>query len=266
METPERYERLPVARIREPSHQLRASIDPEALGELADSMASEGLHQPIGARGPLADGDYEVVWGHRRFLAARLLGWDTIAARVFGPAFDPLLAAVSENLQRTDLNPLEQAAAIQRFLDRGEPVAGIARLFRRSQAWVRERLALRDLPADLQAVVTASSLPLAVVRSLADIDHADYRAELIREAIRTGASATTADVWRAHYLSDRERILSNHLVVDQIVSERATFVITYPCDWCSALAAYETTTGFRFCARCTGELAQARSGATEKTG
>jgi ParB-like chromosome segregation protein Spo0J len=58
-------------KVQPPSHRLRESISEERLGELADSMAAEGLHQPIGLRGPFADHHYEVVWGDRRALAAR---------------------------------------------------------------------------------------------------------------------------------------------------------------------------------------------------
>jgi len=260
------YQSIPTALISAPAHQLRDSIDPGALGELADSMAAEGLHQPIGVRGPLPDGTYEVVWGHRRLLAARLLSWDSIPARTFAPTFDPLLASVSENLQRTDLNPLEEAHAIQRFVERGQPIVAIARLFRRSDAWIRERLLLLGLPDDLQRAVALRTVPLAVVRVLSEIDHAEYRRELIAEAARTGATAATAEVWRAHYLSDRERILGNRLAVQQIITDRATFVITYPCDWCGALHPYELTVSWRFCKGCDEQLDRAKLGGSAKPG
>lgn len=260
METQERFERLPVEAIREPSHQLRDEIDPQALGELADSMAAEGLHQPIGVRGPDDSSRYEIVWGHRRLLAARLLQWATIPARVFPRDYDPLLAAVSENLQRADLNPLEEAHAVARFRERGQPVAAIARLFRRTPAWVTDRLALLELPADLQSAVAGKRLSLAVVRILAEIDHEEYRGELIREAERTGATAATAEVWRAHFLSDRQRIVGNHLAVEQIIHERASFVITYPCDWCGELHPYERTRSWRLCPGCDEQLERAKAG------
>jgi len=253
------YRALPLDSIDAPLHQLRDSIDHEALGTLADSMAAEGLHQPIGVRGPDAGGRYEVVWGHRRFLAARLLAWPTISARVFDPGFDPLLAAVSENLQRTELNPLEEARACLEFVKRGVPVAGIARFFRRSDAWIRGRLALLELPEDLQACIREKALPLAVLQILRDVDHEQYRKDLLREAVRTGASATTAEVWRAHYLSDRDRIIANDLTIDEIASRREHYVISYPCDWCEAMTAYERTANWRLCDGCSDELTAART-------
>jgi ParB/RepB/Spo0J family partition protein len=252
------YERVRLAQIREPAHQLRESIDPARLGELADSMAAEGLHQPIGVRGPMEDGTYEIVWGHRRFLAARLLTWVDIPARVLPRDFDPLLAAVSENLQRDDLNPLEESNAIAKFIERGHAVVEIARLFRRSQVWIRERLALRELPEDLRHAITEKTLSLAVVSILREIDHAAYRQSLIREAVANGATAAVAEVWRAHYFADRARIIQNAETVEEIVTSRASFVITYPCEWCGELEPFERTTSFRLCGGCSNELRAAK--------
>ncbi len=261
METPTVYESLPLARIHEPSHRLRGQMDQGALGELADSMSAEGLHQPVGVRGPDEEGRYEIVWGHRRFLAARLLQWPTIHARVFPLDFDPLLASVSENLQRTDLNPMEEAHALERFRDRGDSLAALSRLFRRTPSWCSQRLALLGLPADLQTAVAEKRLPLAVVAILSEIDHEPYRRDLIREAERSGTSAAMAEVWRAHYLSDRTRIITNDRTIQEIAEARATFVITYPCEWCNELTAFEDTRAWRLCRGCNEQLREAKKGA-----
>ena len=61
------YSDVPMSQITEPPHQLRKTIDIERLGELADSMAAEGLHQPIGLRRIEENDTYEIVWGHRRY-------------------------------------------------------------------------------------------------------------------------------------------------------------------------------------------------------
>jgi ParB/RepB/Spo0J family partition protein len=245
---------VPLANILEPAHQLRASIDAEQLGELADSMAAEGLHQPIGLRGPLERGAFEIIWGHRRYLAARLLGWASIEGKVYPPEYDPLLAAVSENLQRADLSPMDEARAVARFVERGQPDAAIARLFRRSAGWVHERRALLALPPELQACIHERTLPLGVARALADVDHEDYRRELVSEAQRTGASTATAETWRAHYLADRERIVKNNLVVAEIRDRREAWRIYVPCDLCHEDHVYEETQALRLCRDCHAEL------------
>jgi ParB/RepB/Spo0J family partition protein len=243
--------------IIEPGHQLRQSINAEQLGELADSIAAEGLLQPIGLRGPSTDGRYEIVWGHRRFLAVSLLRWNTIEARIFPPDYDPLLAAVAENEMRVDLTPMEQAHAVKKMLDAGYPEAGIARTFRHSAQWVRERIELLTLPTDLQTAVHDRRLTIAAARILGDVDHDDYRAALVAEAQRTGASATTIDVWRAHYLADRDRIIRNRETVAEISSRREAWKIMVPCELCELDFEYANTVSVRVCVPCRNELDQA---------
>lgn len=243
-----------LASIREPAHQLRETIDPEQLGELADSMAAEGLHQPIGLRGPLDDGAFEIIWGHRRFLAARLLQWKQIEAKTYPADYDPLLAAVSENLQRENLSPMDEARAVKRFIDRGQSQAAIARLFRRSQSWIHERIELLELPAELQGAVHERALSMGVARVLAQIDHEAYRAELIKEAQRSGANLNTVEVWRAHYMADRERIVTNNLLIAEINSRREAWRLYVPCDLCREDKVYEETHSVRVCEPCQAEL------------
>jgi ParB/RepB/Spo0J family partition protein len=247
-----------LTQIREPSHRLRERIDPQKLGELADSIAAEGLHQPVGIRGPLAAGEYEIIYGHRRFLACELLHREWIEAKVYPPDFDPLLAAISENLQREQMTPLEEARAVARFVERGEPDAAIARLFRRSTTWVRARRDLLAMPPDLQDAVQAGTLALSVAAALADIDHDTYRLALIKEADRTGATAATAELWRQHYLVDRDRIIGNQLVIEDIQARREAWKIMIPCDLCDTDREYSETTSVRVCLACRRALADAK--------
>lgn len=251
---PPSVELLLMALIREPSHRLRESIDPERLGALADSLAAEGLYQPIGVR-RLADSDgFQIVWGHRRFLAAQLLKWPVIEAKVFPADFDPLLAAITENNNREDLTPMDDARALKRFVDRGEPLAAIARLMRRSSVWVSTRLELLELPADLQDAIQDRALPLTVARALAQVDNDLYRAALVEEAKRTGATARTVDVWAAHYLADRARIVANQFTVAEIAERRDAWRIMIDCELCGEAKEYPATRTLRACLACMDEL------------
>jgi ParB/RepB/Spo0J family partition protein len=248
-----------MSQILEPTHRLRESIDAQKLGELADSIAAEGLHQPIGIRGPLDAGQYEIIFGHRRYLANRLLGNSTIAAHIYPADYDPLLAAISENLQREDMTPLEEARAVARFVERGEPDSAIARLFRRSASWVRARRDLLNMPDNVQHAVQTGRLTLGVAAQLADVDHAGYRQQLIEEAHRTGATALTAAHWRQHYLTDRDRIIGNNLVIEEILSRREAWKIVIPCDLCDTDKDYQDTRSIRVCLNCRNELAQVKA-------
>jgi ParB family chromosome partitioning protein len=243
--------------IDEPSHQLRQSFDESELGQLADSMAAEGLHQPIGLRGPLQMGRYEIIWGHRRFKAASLLHWRQIPAKVLPADFDPVLAAISENLQRSDLTPVEEARAVTRFIDRGFSKASIARTFRRSPAWVEQRAALLGYPEDIQQAIHEKTLPLGVASVLAEIDADDYRRQLIAEAQRQGCTLATAELWRAHFMADRERIIQNFYTVQQIIEKRDAWRIVVACDYCGTEHPYEDTRTWRLCLADHNALAQA---------
>lgn len=245
-------------KIRPPSDQHRESINPERLGALADSIAAEGLHQPVGARGPMPDGTFEIVWGHRRYLAVRSLRWLTIPCRIFPADYDPLLARGSENLQREQLNPVEEAHVVRLYQERGVARAEIARLCRRSVGWVDQRARLLNLPADVLDAIREHGMSLAVAEQLADIDHEPYRRSLLYEAVQHGATASVAALWRQHYLSDRDRIVTNTIKVDQLIADREKYRLLYPCDWCGDAVAYEATRTVRLCVPCDGQLQAAK--------
>jgi len=250
------YSSVPQALIDAPAVPLRESIDHEALGRLADSIAAEGLHQPVGVCGPSPAGRYRLAWGHRRLLAVRLLGRETISARVLPWDTQERLAMVSENLQREDLTPMDEARAVQEFLNAGQPASAVARLFRRSEQWVHERLDLLALPADCQAAVAARTLALGVVRAIADVDHDDYRRSLLREAERAGCSTNQALVWVQHFKADRDRLVSNMLTIDQMAREREAWKILVPCELCREDYEYHKTRSLRVCDECLGAMLQ----------
>jgi len=251
-----------LGKLRPPTDQHRESINPERLGALADSIAAEGLHQPIGVRGPLEDGTYEIVWGHRRYLAVRSLRWLNVPCRIFPADYDPLLARGSENLQREQLNPVEEAHVVQLYLARGIARTEVARLCRRSTSWVDQRAQLLKLPPDVLDAIREHGLPLAVAEQLADVDHEPYRRSLLYDAVQHGATASVAALWRQHYLADRDRIVTNTIKIEQIIADREKYRLMYPCDWCNEATPYEGTRTVRLCTDCDTQLQAAKTAAT----
>lgn len=245
---------IALAQIAEPPHMLRDSIDPVRLGELADSIAAEGLHQRIGVKETPHPECFVLIFGHRRLLAHGLLGRAEIPTKVYPHDADELLIAASENLNREQLTPMEEAGAVEKFVQRGESVAGIARLFRRSAAWVAGRLELLTLPDDLQRAVHHGGVSMAVAALLRGIDNDEYRVSLIDEAARAGASAATAAVWLAHYQSDPARYAQNLATVAEIRANREKFVLHVECEGCRTDTPYGATTALRLCAGCYAEL------------
>lgn len=250
-------QQIPYALTDPPDDAHRKSIDPERVGALADDIAANGLLQPPGVRGPAPNGRYQIVWGHRRYLAIGLLRWPEIPARVFPWDFDPLDARTAENFQQERLTPVEEAEIIKRYVDKGDSLAAIARKTRHSPAWVGARVRLLEWPEDVRLGVQDGALTLGVAELLAQIDHADYRASLIDEAARVGASVATVGVWLAHYGAERTRIITNHETIADIASRRELWKIVTPCDYCGVDEAYETTRSFRLCSGCSTELLKA---------
>jgi|SRR5262245_35995911 len=241
---------LAVDAIDEPIVPLRETIEPVELGALIDDMAANGLLQPVGARGPDERGRYEIVWGHRRLLAARSLRWPTMPARLCPADTDPVLARLAENFHRHDLNPREEARAVHALRESGRPLAEIARILRRSVSWVEARVELLRWPLELQDAVAAGRMTMRAAGILSEIDHDDYRKDLIDEAERTGASAATLGVWLAHYQADRSRIIANRETVHEILERRETFRVMFRCECCDAEQDTRESVLLRVCTRC----------------
>jgi ParB family chromosome partitioning protein len=163
-------------------YQPRARMEPEALAELAESVKSQGVMQPILAR-PLGGGRYEIIAGERRWRAARMAGLTTVPALVREvPDRSALAMALIENIQREDLNPLEEATGVRRLLDEfGMTHAEAAEALGRSRAAVSNALRLLDLAPPVQDLVREGKLDMGHARALLTLP-ALKQIELAREA------------------------------------------------------------------------------------
>jgi len=153
--------------IQRGTYQPRVHFEPEALQELADSIKSQGVIQPIVVR-PVGSGKYELIAGERRWRASQLAGMDEIPA-VVRELNDQTAAAISliENIQREDLNPLEESRALQRLLDEFSMThQQVAEVVGRSRASVTNLLRLRDLNEDVKKLVDERKLEMGHARAL----------------------------------------------------------------------------------------------------
>jgi len=241
---------VPTDSVDEPLTPSRDKLDPERVGALADDIAANGLLQRPGVTGPDAGGRYRIAFGHRRLLAVRLLHWPELPVKCWPEGTDIDLLRVSENNIREALTPLEEAGEVVRFLNKGLPMSSVARMFRRSVAWVGQRRDLLALPADVQAAIQDDGLPLGVAVVLGDVTHDDYRRSLLKEAKRVGASVTTAELWRQHFLSDPDRIAGNFQTVETIIASRESWKIMVPCELCHQDVDYAQTVSLRIDTEC----------------
>jgi ParB family chromosome partitioning protein len=180
---------LPVSEIFGNPDQPRQDFDPKALQELADSIAAQGLLQPITVTP--RDGRFMIVAGERRFRAHVLLGLDTVAA-IVAPAMDDravMLQAIIENAQRRDVNPMEEAVAYGRLVSMGMTPDDIASQTGAPPFRVRWRLSLLTLEPEFQTLARSGQLTPAQALELATLETGAQR-ELFR-AINAGQCETT---------------------------------------------------------------------------
>ena len=161
------FAELPVGSIAPNPRQPRSVFDEEEMAELVHSIREIGLLQPVVVR-PAGDGRYELIMGERRLRATQEAGLDTIPAIVRETADDALLRdALLENLHRSQLNPLEEAAAYQQLLDDfGCTHEVLAQRIGRSRPQISNTLRLLRLPPSVQRRVAAGVLSAGHARAL----------------------------------------------------------------------------------------------------
>jgi ParB family chromosome partitioning protein len=167
-------------------YQPRSHMDEPALAELAESIKAQGVMQPILVR-PLAAGGYEIIAGERRWRAARLAGLTTVPALIKDiPDQQALAAALIENIQREDLNPLEEAVGIQRLTQEfGLTHQAIAETLGRSRTAVTNLLRLLELAPPVRELLAEGRIDMGHARALLALP-VTRQIELAREAAHKG--------------------------------------------------------------------------------
>jgi ParB family chromosome partitioning protein len=164
---------LPVEFLQRGRYQPRTEFEPAALQELADSIKAQGVVQPIVVR-PIDRDRYEIVAGERRWRAAQLAGLADIPALVRDiPDEAAVAVALIENIQREDLNPLEEATALKRLTEGfGLTHQEVADAVGRSRASVSNLLRLLDLHSDVKAAISRGEMEMGHARALAGLPEA----------------------------------------------------------------------------------------------
>jgi len=155
--------------LRPGRYQPRRDMAADALEALAQSIRSQGIIQPLVVRAIDADdAEYEIVAGERRWRAARLAGLARVPAVVRElPDETAMAVALIENIQREDLNPLEESAALRRLIDEcGLTHAACAEAVGRSRASVSNLLRLSELASEAQALLRAGDIQMGHARAL----------------------------------------------------------------------------------------------------
>ena len=180
---------VPVERIEPGRYQPRSVMDPERLEELAESIKAQGLVQPVVIRPLAREGHYELIAGERRWRATQLAGLKTIPAIVRQIEDESALAlALIENIQREDLNPLEEALAIKRLIDEFELThAEAAHAVGRSRAAVSNLLRLLELDGVVRQLIEKHQIDMGHARALLTLESKD-QVSVAHEIVAKGLS------------------------------------------------------------------------------
>ncbi len=178
---------LPLDALRRGQYQPRTRMDEESLASLAQSIKTRGMVQPILAR-PLETGDYEIIAGERRWRAARLAGLETVPVLSRDIPDDGALAvALIENIQREDLNPIEEAAGLRRLLDEfGMTHEQVADGIGRSRSAVTNLLRLLALNPGVKELLEQGRLEMGHGRALlalADTEQDNAAKEVVAKGL-----------------------------------------------------------------------------------
>ena len=190
-----RVQYIPLGRIRPNPQQPRHSFDEEGLAELAASIRSCGILQPLTVR--RAGDGYELVAGERRLRAARIAGLREVPCLVAQVGEeDSALLALMENLQRRDLDCWEEAQAIARLISRyGLSQEEAARRLGRAQPTVANKLRLLRLPEDVRALLRENGLTERHARALLRLQDPEVQRRAAGDMVRRGMNVAQAEAY-----------------------------------------------------------------------
>ena len=202
---------LALADIRPSDFNPRKHFDEESLGELADSIRQQGVLQPIGVR-PIADtGLFEIVFGERRYRASVMAGTDEIPAVVLDITDDAAVEmAVTENLQRKDVTPMEEARAYQKLLEGGRyDVQSLAVQFGKSEDYIRTRLKFTALIPEIAELLETDELSVSVASEICRYGE-DIQQEVYDRHLKEGVYGS----WRGLKASEVTRNIERDFTTD----------------------------------------------------
>lgn len=195
----------------------RKSFEKENIKDLADSMASVGLLQPITVR-PIGD-KYEIVAGERRWRAAKLLKWDSIPAMVRNVTDEEILEIqIIENLQREDVNPIDEAVAFKSLLEK-ESLDWLSSRIHKPKKYIVDRLKLNDLVPEAIEYVQKGVLPLGHAVVISKLEYSDQQLAL-KECINDSPyvhdrlEKSGIEEYCSKTLDDLKTWISGHVMLD----------------------------------------------------
>ena len=213
---------IPIEEIRSNPYQPRKTFSDDSLREMADSIKEYGVVQPIIVKKGIKG--YELVAGERRTKAAKLAGLITIPAIVKDFSDEEMMEiALLENIQREDLNPIDEAESIANIIAmRGLTQEDIARKFGKSRSYITNLLGILRLPKTVQDKVKKGTLSMSHARSLSKIDNEEKIISLADRIEKEGLNVRDVEKILSNKKSDNKSIIfdnDNYRIYEDAISE-----------------------------------------------
>ena len=199
---------ISVDKIKPNKNQPRSVFNEEKLQELADSIKQNGLIEPIIVMQSVAPGEYELIAGERRLRASKLAGLTTIKAIVKDPIpdKDKLDIALIENIQREDLNPIEEALAYKKYSQEYKYTQEeIAKAVNKNRSVIANTMRLLNLPENIQQMSIEGKLSAGHGRMLASITDENKLQELVNQILEQGLTVRDIEIAVAQVKNKKNR-------------------------------------------------------------
>jgi ParB/RepB/Spo0J family partition protein len=224
---------IPLCDIDPPPAPMRSSMDDVKLDELACDLRRRGQQQNVGLQ--QVGGRYQIVWGHRRYVAAQMAGLHELAAKVYdeservGPG-----DMFAENLHREDVNDADIAEWIAERVDKdGWDEARLVAETGKRADWIGDRYRLLQGDAEVFFALQRGEIKFAVARELNKEKSEKWRRFYLREAIQLQASSKQVAVWRQHTPMGDESQPETLAGVEHAAEVQSQAATSIPCVWCS---------------------------------
>ncbi|MBR4632125.1 MAG: ParB/RepB/Spo0J family partition protein [Elusimicrobia bacterium] len=206
----ERVENISIDKIKPNRHQPRTLFNEEKLQELADSIKENGLLEPIIVVRSVAPGEYELIAGERRLRASKLAGFTEIRAIIQEGASDKdkLDLALIENIQREDLNPIEEALAYKKYSEEYKYTQEqISKIVKKNRSVIANSLRLLNLPGNIQTMIIDGKLSSGHGRMLASITDENKLQEMASQILNEGLTVRDVELKVSEVKGKKEKVV-----------------------------------------------------------
>lgn len=251
------YQDIPLTQIKEPEGIIRLEIPHEKIVELAESIRHQGLLQPIVVR--QINDHYEIVAGHRRYLAFQYLTYPVIPCRIIEMDDTAVaLARATENLTRQDLTPIEEGAIYKDLRDTHNlSYEEIGKRMGKSAGAIKRRIDLLRMPPDLQKALHERKINMSVAEELWSLGDSTAISYYLPFAIENGATKDVVRGWVKDYKDTKRREASSSEQGDSLPNPMEKRPVWVACDLCTGPMELGTETVIRACPDCIKRLKEA---------